>query len=39
LLGLVEQEHDLMGLEARNAGEMPVREDGAALYLGCGAMI
>jgi hypothetical protein len=28
-----------MGLEARNPGEVPVREDGAALYLGCGAMI
>lgn len=28
-----------MGLKARNAGEVPVREDGATLYLGRGAMI
>jgi len=28
-----------VGLESRNAGEVPVRENGAALYLGTGAMI
>jgi hypothetical protein len=28
-----------MGLETRNAGEVPVREDGATLYLGRGAVI
>ncbi len=28
-----------MRLKARNAGEVPVREDGAVRYLGCGAMI
>jgi len=39
LLGLVEQEHDLMRLEAADAGEVPVRENGAAWDLGGGAMI
>ena len=28
-----------MRLEPRDAGQVPVRENGAALYLGSGAMI
>jgi hypothetical protein len=39
LLRLVEQERDLMRLEAVDPGEVPVREDGAALDQGGGAVI
>ena len=38
-LRLVEQERDLMWLEPVDAGEMPVREDGAAFDEGGGAVI
>jgi hypothetical protein len=39
LLGLVEQEHDLVRLQSVDAGEVPVRKDCAAFDLGGGAMI
>jgi len=35
----VEQERDLVRLEPVDTGEMPVREDGAALDKGGGAVI
>ena len=39
LLRLVEQEHDLVRLQPVDAGQMPVRENGAARDKGSGAMI
>jgi hypothetical protein len=36
---LVEQEGDLVRLEAADAGEVPMRENGTALDQGGGAMI
>ena len=39
LLGLVEQEHDLVRLKPGDAEEVPMRKNGAALDLGAGAVV